>query len=328
MARVRNDVLKHRMTVAKMASDLVKSDEALERIFQKTPPKLPVIVTTIKISLLRPFQTADIGFRPYPRAKLEAFALQLQEEGQLEPIIVRPISTGRYEILAGHNRVAAAKLNGWETVMAQIVDADDARAIVIATSTNLLRRQDLSIIEQGKAYRALLEAKRRQGFRSDLSDPTSGEIRPKFSARELVAEFFGVTEYEIRKAVKLTQLIPEIQSIIEEYPKRINLACADMVADYDAEAQKAFLLIFQREDLKLDMSAMKYISRKCPPPSAQHKEIVDAWNEVRRRGELRMMAPPKKISFDRKKFAPYIEKLGSDQELEKLFLEFLQHRLG
>lgn len=68
-----------------------------------------------------------------------------------------------------------------------------------------------------------------------------------------MAEFFGVTEYEIRKAVKLTQLIPEIQSIIEEYPKRINLACADMVADYDAETQKTFLLIFQREDLKLDM---------------------------------------------------------------------------
>ena len=328
MSKVDSDVLKHRMNAAKAASELAASDDALARIFQVTPSRVNVRVAPISIDLLCPFHTADIGFRPYPQAKLEAFAIQLQQEGQLEPIIVRPIEDGRYEILAGHNRVGAAKLNGWDTILAQIVDADDARAIVIATSTNLLRRQDLSIIEQGKAYRALLEAKRRQGFRSDLSDPTSGEIRPKFSARELVAEFFGVTEYEIRKAVKLTQLIPEIQSIIEEYPKRINLACADMVTDYDVETQKTFLLIFQREDLKLDMSAMKYISRKCPPPSAQHKEIVDAWNEVRRRGELRMMAPPKKISFDRKKFAPYIEKLGSDQELEKLFLEFLQHRLG
>ena len=115
---------------------------------------------------------------------------------------------------------------------------------------------------------------------------------------------------------------------MEEYPKRINLACADMVAEYDADAQKTFLLIFQREDLKLDMSAMKYISRKCPPPSAQHEEIVDAWNEVRRREELRMIAPPRKISFDRKKFAPYIEKIGSDQELEKLFLEFLRQKLA
>ena len=115
---------------------------------------------------------------------------------------------------------------------------------------------------------------------------------------------------------------------MEEYPKRVNLACADMVADYDAETQETFLLIFQRENLKLDMSAMKYISRKCPPPSAQHKEIVDAWNEARRRGELRMMVPPKKISFDRKKFAPYIEKIGSDQELEKLLLEFLRQRLS
>ena len=73
---------------------------------------------------------------------------------------------------------------------------------------------------------------------------------------------------------------------------------------------------------------LQYIVRKCPPPSAEHRAIVDAWNEVQRRNELRMMEPPKKIAFDRKKFAPYIEKLGSDQELEKLFLEFLRQRLA
>ena len=267
--------------------------------------------------------TADIGFRPYPPAKPEAFALQLQTEGQLEPVIVRPMANGCYEILAGHNRVAAAKLNGWETDMAQIMEADDAHAIVIATSTNLLRRQDLSALERGKAYKALLDAKKHQGLRSDLPDPTSGEM---FTARALVAEFFGVTEYEIRKAVKQTHLIPEIQEIMEEDPKRVNLACADMIADYDAEAQHTFLLMRQRIDYRLDMATMKYIVRKCPPPSAEHRAIVDAWNEVQHRNEQRMMEPPKKITFDRKKFAPYIDKFGSDQELERLFLDFLRQR--
>lgn len=328
MGRVRDDVLRRRMTAAKMSSDLITSDEALERIFQVTPPQVSMRVTPIKITLLHPFHTADIGFRPYPAAKLEAFALQLQTEGQLEPIIVRPMANGHYEILAGHNRVAAAKLNGWETVMAQIVEADDARAIVIATSTNLLRRQDLSALERGKAYKALLDAKKHQGLRTDLPDPTSGEIRQKFTARALVAEFFGVTEYEIRKAVKLTQLIPEIQEIMEEDPQRVNLSCADQIADYDAAAQHIFLLMCQRTDYRLDMKTMKYIVRKCPPPSAEHRAIVDAWNEVQRRNELRMMEPPKKITFDRKKFAPYIEKLGSDRALENLFLEFLRQRIG
>ena len=51
----------------------------------------------------------------------------------------------------------------------------------------------------------------------------------------MIAEFFGVTEYEIRKAVKLTQLIPELSAILEDTPKQFNLACADLIADYDTE---------------------------------------------------------------------------------------------
>ena len=100
MSKVDSDVLKHRMNAAKAASELVASDDAFAHIFQVTPSRVNVRVASISIELLDPFHTADIGFRPYPQAKLEAFAIQLQQEGQLEPIIVRPIEDGRYEILA------------------------------------------------------------------------------------------------------------------------------------------------------------------------------------------------------------------------------------
>ena len=63
--------------------------------------------------------------------------------------------------------------------------ANDARAIISATVTNLLRRQELTIIEQGKTYKATLEAKRRQVERKDLG--TSSENRQKFLIREIVA---------------------------------------------------------------------------------------------------------------------------------------------
>ena len=99
-------------------------------------------------------------------------------------IIVRPMDAGNYEILAGHNRANAAKLAGWTDIPAEVVQADDARAIVIATSTNLIQRQELSIIERGKAYRALLGAKSRQGLRTDLMRTTSGENQLKFNSAE------------------------------------------------------------------------------------------------------------------------------------------------
>ena len=324
-----NDLLKNRMSATKQASELAASDEAYEKIFREPISPASSTIRDLPLKHLTPFFTADIGFKPYPPDKLKAFAEQLLEEGLLVRIIVRPMAQpDRYEILAGHNRVDAARLAGWEAIPAEIVEADDARAIVIATSTNLIQRQELSIVERGKAYKALLGAKNRKGERFDLAESTSGENRPKYSARALVAAFFGVSEYEVRKQIKLTQLIPELLDIIEQSPKRLNLSCADLMADYDAETQSAFVEMCSIEGYQINKSTMQHIVRQCPPPSAERQAIFAAWREARAAEEKRLTAPPKKITFDRRKFAPYIEKIGGDAELEKLFLEFLRQRVG
>ena len=335
-----NDLLKKRMSATQQASELQASNEAYQKLFMEAPPANPATIRDLPLDKLVPFFTADIGFKPYPPTKLQAFAEQLREEGLMVRIIVRPIASGEYEILAGHNRTQAARLAGWAEIPAEIVEADDARAIVIATSTNLIQRQELSIIERGKAYRALLGAKSRQGCRTDLmhttsgenqpkldiSSATSGDSRPKYSARALVAEFFGVTEYEIRKAVKLTYLIPELADIVENNPKQLNLACADLIADYDEASQQTFIEMCSIEGYQINKATVQHIRRKCPPPAAERQDLYSAWREARNAAYKRLAAPPKKISFNRKKFAPYLDKLGSDQELETLFLEFLRER--
>lgn len=323
-----NAVLKRRMAATQQASELQASDEAYQQIFQRAPPAAPAKICELPLDKLVPFFTADIGFKPYPPAKLKAFARQLAEEGLLIRIIVRPIpGTDRYEILAGHNRVEAAKLNGWTRIGAEIVEANDTRAVTIATVTNLLQRQDLSIMERGKAYKALLDAKNRNGQRNAAQE-TFGDNRQRYNARALVAEFFGVTEYEIRKVIKLTQLIPELQTVIEQAPKQLNLACADLMAEYDADSQTAFIEMCTIEGYRINKATMQYISRACPPPSARRQDVFAAWREARARAEQKQIAPSGKISFDRKKFAPYLDKLGSDKDIEALFLQFLQERVG
>lgn len=341
-----SDLLKRRMTASQQASELKASDEAYQKIFRELPPPAPVAICDLPLDKLIPFFTADIGFKPYPPSKLKAFADQLSEEGMMVRIIVRPMDNGSFEILAGHNRANAAKLAGWTEIPVEVVDVDDARAIVIATSTNLIQRQELSVIERGKAYSALLGAKSRQGMRTALmrttsgenqlkSGPengTSGEYQLKYSARALVAgalvaEFFGVTEYEVRKAVKLTRLIPELCNIIENTPKQLNLACADLIADYDVDSQQAFVEICSIEGYQINKAAMQHITRRCPPPVADRQAVFQAWREARDAAYKRLAAPPRKISFNRKMFAPYLEMVGSDKELEKLFLEFLRERV-
>lgn len=319
-------LLKRRMEDTQQSSERQLADDAYEQIFQKPTPVATSRFCDLPIEKLRPFFTADIGFHPYPPSKLKAFSEQLAQDGLFERVIVRPSSDGCYEILAGHNRTNAGKLAGWETIPCEIVEADDERAITIAIATNLMRRQDLTIMERGQAYKTLLDTKNQQGYRSDKV--TSGDSRQKYSARQIVAEFFGVTEYEIRKAVKLTQLIPELATILEQDPKKLNLACAELIADYDTPSQAAFVEMCKIEGYQLNKAAVKYITTQCPPSSSSRQAIFAAWREARSIAEQREKAPPKKISFDRRKFAPYLSGLNDDAEIEALFLEFLKSRAG
>ena len=324
MAKSNNmkDLLKQRMSAAQQVSEM----EIGNRVYESLIDPLPVAASTIRelpVDKLRPFFTTDIGFHPYPPEKLRAFSQQLLEQGLLERIIVRSIpDSDEYEILAGHNRTAAWRMAGHDTIPAEVVAANDARAIIIATATNLLRRQELTIIERGKAYKAMLEAKRRQGERTDLG--TSGENRQKFLTREIVADFFGVTEYEIRKAVKLAGLIPPLADILENDPRHLPLSCADMIADYDVASQEAFVEMCRIEGYRLNKATLNHITQKCPPPTADKQAIYAAWREARAAADKKHAAPSKKITFDRRKFAPYLEQIDSEAELEEMFLEFLK----
>lgn len=160
------------------------------------------------------------------------------------------------------------------------------------------------------------------------ADSTFGDSRQRYNARKLVADFFGVTEYEIRKAIKLAGLIEPLAEILEDTPRKLPIACAELIADYDATTQQAFVEMCAIEGYTLNKVTVQKITRACPPPSAGKQKIYAVWRQARAEGAQRRTAPPKKISFDRRKFAPYLEKLGSDKELEELFLAFLRQRVG
>ena len=341
-----NDLLKKRMSATQQAAEIVVGDEAYETLFRGAPAPETSRFCDLPIDRLRPFFTADIGFHPYPPEKLKAFSQQLAEQGIYERVIVRPISgSNDYEILAGHNRTKAWQMTGHDMIPAEVVSADNARAVSIAVATNLLRRQDLTIIERGKAYRALLRENNRHGqwdanqaettfgdsrqkLQEGDTDSTFGENRQRYNARKLVADFFGVTEYEIRKAIKLAGLIGPLADILEDTPRKLPIACAELIADYDISTQQAFVEMCSIEGYTLNKATVQKITRTCPPPSVGKQKIYAVWRQARAEEAQRRAAPSKKISFDRRKFAPYLEKLGSDKELEELFLAFLRQRVG
>lgn len=300
-------------------------DEAFESLFGTIPTASSRTRSTAKIPLeqLHPFCTSNIGFKPYSGEDLKALAEDILENGLIENIKVRPCKTGGYEILSGHNRVNACKMLGCAEIPADIEYVDDARAVVIATVTNLQRRQHLLPSERGWAYRALLDAYRQQGKRNDLVGATSGEFHPKTSARERVASFFGTGVNDVRCAVRLTHLISPLLDLVDEH--KLNMMCGVVISYYDENTQKLFRERLKANNQRLSVDTMKKIKQKCPPPSISAKELDKAWNDT-----IHQPSASKKnrISFSAKRFEPYLRRIPPDINLEDLFLEFLEDRFA
>lgn len=295
-------------------------DQAYELLFGgKMSPPTGKKNARLPIEHLHPFRAANIGFKPYSEENLRALADDIAANGLIEAIKVRPIDNG-YEILSGHNRVAACELLSWTDIPADIEPVSDDRAIVIATVSNLQRRQGLLPSEQGWAYRALLNAQKRQGKRNDLINHTCGQNDHKLKTRDAVVAFFGVDVNQLRRMIRLTYLIGSLLDAVDE--RRLNLMCGVAISYYDEETQKLFLERLKTDDWQLTIATMQRIKKACPPPHVAAADLGKAWNLID--AERLQRSKPKTISFDRKKFEPYLSKINNVQDLETMFLEFLK----
>lgn len=124
-------------------------------------------VTEIEIDLLK--ESSMNHFRAISGEEWDEFVASIRSHGILTPITVRPAQGGKYEILAGHNRVRGAKAAGLEIIPAIVRDVDDVEASIIIADTNL-QREEVTDLEKGWAYRNIFEAIARsgQGKRNDI----------------------------------------------------------------------------------------------------------------------------------------------------------------
>ena len=254
------------------------ADAAYEALFGNIPRQNERKVTrAIPLDKLHTFHTANIGFKPYSAEHLQALADDIDEHGLLENIKVLPDADG-YEILSGHNRVNACRLLGWSIITADIENADDSRAIIIATVPNLQHRQRLSPCERAWAFRSLLEANKHQGQRTDLEQTTSVGKQQKLDARDRVAHFFSVKRNEVCNTVRLTYLTEPLLQLVDE--GAISITCGAALSFYDASTQGILYDQIQKNKQKLCSAQLSHLKKLCPPPSASASEISSAWSTI------------------------------------------------
>ncbi|MCI7619710.1 MAG: ParB/RepB/Spo0J family partition protein [Firmicutes bacterium] len=164
------------------------------------------------------------------------------EHGILVPAILRMKEDGRYELIAGHRRKRACQLAGLETLRSEVVDLDRDEATIYMVDSNLQRTTILPS-EKAFSYKMRLEAMKRQGKRSDL---TSTPLVSKFRTDEKIGKDVGESREQIRRYIRLTELIAPILEMVDD--GKIALRPAVEISYLPEELQYELFGSMEQED--------------------------------------------------------------------------------
>ena len=143
---------------------------------------------------------------------MDQLVQSIKERGLITPITLRTKDDGRYEIVSGHRRKKACELAGLPTVKAEIREMSRDEAIILMVESNLQRSVILPS-EKAFSYKMRLEAMKRQGQRTDL---TSVPLAQKSTSREEVGKAVGESQDQVRRYIRLTELIPELLQMVDD----------------------------------------------------------------------------------------------------------------
>ena len=191
-------------------------------------------VQQIPIDELHPF--TNHPFKVLDDEAMTRTVESIAQYGVLAPLIARPRPDGDgYEIISGHRRQYAAKLAGLDTLPVIVRQMSDDAAVILMVDSNL-QREHILPSERALAYKMKLEAIKNQGARSDL---TSAQVGRKLEAADIVGQEAGDSRNQVRRFIRLTNLIPELLDMVDE--KKISFNPAVELSYLDESQQRAFL---------------------------------------------------------------------------------------
>ena len=263
----------------------------------------------LPIQKLRPFEGHP--FKVTDNEEMDQLVWSVLTQGLLTPLVVRPLPNGEYEVVSGHRRLHACKKAGIETVPALITDMDRDAATIALVDSNLHREKILPS-EKAFAYKMKLEAMNRQGQRTDL---TSAQVGRKLETAEIIGEQSGESRNQVRRYIRLTNLIPSILQMVDE--GKIALTPA-VELSYLTETEQADLL----ETME---------SEDCTPSLSQAQQL----KALSQRGELTMddifnlLCQPKanqkeKVSFFRDDIRSFFPPHYSTARMQSTIVELLK----
>ena len=171
-------------------------------------------VQNIPLNELHPFK--DHPFKVQNNEEMERMIESIRKVGAITPALTRPLPDGGYELISGHRRLAACQVLGIETMPVIIREMSDDEAVIAMVDANL-QRETILPSEKAFAYKMKLEAIKHQGV-------ASAQVGQKLLSVEIVADDAGESRNQIKRYIRLTYLIPELLSMVDDNKIAFNPA--------------------------------------------------------------------------------------------------------
>ena len=231
----------------------------------KKPKPQQEVIVHVPLSKLHDFPNHPFKVRD-DEAMLET-AESIRQYGVLVPIVVRPREDGGYEIVAGHRRKHGSELAGLQNLPCIVREMDDDTATIFMVDSNI-QRENILPSERAQAYKMKLEAIRRKAGRpakteEKADENNSPQVAANFRADDTVAKDAGISGDTVRRYIRLTELSPELQQMVDE--KKIGMTPAVEISYLKPEEQQMLLTAIDSEQATPSLSQaqrMKKLSRE------------------------------------------------------------------
>ena len=231
-------------------------------------------VQQIPIDALHPF--TNHPFKVLDDEAMTRTVESIAQYGVLAPLIARPRPDGDgYEIISGHRRQYAAKLAGLDTLPVIVRQMSDDAAVILMVDSNL-QREHILPSERAFAYKMKLEALKNQGARSDL---TSVQVAPKLST-EKIGEEVGMSKDNVKRYIRLTNLVPELLDMVDE--KKIAFNPAVELSYLDESQQRDFLEAMEDTQNAPSLSQAQQLKKMAQQGAFSYEKAFDVMGQEKK----------------------------------------------
>ncbi len=281
--------------------DIFQTEESREAAIQDQVQQLP-------LSELHPFEGHP--FRVVDDEAMAQTVESIAKFGVLTPLLARPDPDGGYEIVSGHRRHHAAQLAGLASVPVIVRNMDDDESIIAMVDANL-QRETILPSERAWAYKMKLDAIKHQGTRSDL---TSVQVGQKLNARAQVARESGSSDIQVQRYIRLTELIPQLTTMVDE--KKIAFNPAVELSYLTKQEQELFMQAMGYAQATPSLSQAQRIKKLSQNGGCTLEAMCETLNEVKKE-------PLGQVVFKMDSLRKYFPKSYTAKQMEDTILKLL-----